>query len=249
MSTSVYRVWNPSDEVGDESYSERVLLTDPVAYWPLWERSGTVAECLVNSAQDGTYTGVTLANASIPVIGTVAPYFDGTNDYVDVYSATLAAAFSGVTGTVMAWAKVNAAAVWTDGTERGILRWSVNAANYIHLAKMAANNTVRWLYRAGGVNSIVNNNALSTTDWMMIVMTWDAAADQMKAYYNGTQEGATQNGLGVWAGGLGVNTTLIGANVNAPNAVWHGWLAHCAIWDKVIDASTIAELANPMSRG
>ena len=47
---------------GSGGYNEKVLRTGPIAYWPQDETSGTVARCLVNPAQNGTYTGVTLAN-------------------------------------------------------------------------------------------------------------------------------------------------------------------------------------------
>ncbi|GAI14148.1 unnamed protein product, partial [marine sediment metagenome] len=76
------------------AYDDKVLGMDPIAYWPLSETSGLVANCLVNPAQNGVYTGVTLGQPGIGD-GNTAPYFDGTNDYVDVLTAAFIAAYNG----------------------------------------------------------------------------------------------------------------------------------------------------------
>lgn len=42
-----------------------ILALDPIAYWPLWESSGTTAEDVTGNGHDGTYTGTyTLGGAS-----------------------------------------------------------------------------------------------------------------------------------------------------------------------------------------
>ena len=47
---------------GGQNYIDRVLASGPIAYWPLWEMSGTVAQDLVANLRapdpgslDGTY--------------------------------------------------------------------------------------------------------------------------------------------------------------------------------------------------
>jgi len=90
------------------AYWERVMATDPIAYWPLWETSGTVARCLINPAQNGAYNSNVSGWPPGPGIGdgNTAPFFDGTNDYVNPFSVTFRGRFNGAEGTVMIWAKV-----------------------------------------------------------------------------------------------------------------------------------------------
>ena len=46
-------------------YSEKVLALSPIAYWPLWEAAGAVAEDISGNGFDGAYTGVTLGQTGI----------------------------------------------------------------------------------------------------------------------------------------------------------------------------------------
>ena len=67
-------------------YITKVLNMDRanlVAYWPLYEKSGTNAKDLSDNVNDGTYSGVTLANEVSPQ-GTFAPDFDGVSDNVAI---------------------------------------------------------------------------------------------------------------------------------------------------------------------
>jgi hypothetical protein len=227
------------------SYAAKVLDLGPIAYWPLDEASGSVAACRVNSAQNGTYTGVTLANDATGPFGTPAPYFDGTNDYVNIYSATLSGAFDRDTGSLAQWIKVYNVGVWTDGSARTTLYLRDDASNYFSLSK-PINSRFYWLRRAAATNQAMAKNGIAETDWIHVALTWDQTAEELKAYYNGVQEGATQSGLLAWTGG-GLNNTqaAIGAGSTVPASVWHGYLAHPALWDRVLPAASIAALANP----
>lgn len=227
-----------------ESYGDRILKTSGlIAYWPLNELSGTIAHCLVNVAQNGTYTGVTLANTPGPGDVGSAPLFDGANDYVNIYSAALAAAFNGAEGTVAIWAKVFDAGTWTDSTTRKALLLRADNNNRIFMHKTDANNDFRHEYRAGGTICGQNTLSMTSTDWVHYALTWSASADEMKSYIAGVQSGATATGLGTWAGTLSDVRSLIGANSNTPDAVWYGWLAHCAVWNTPLSSDQIADLA------
>ena len=230
---------------GGKRYIDKVLGYGPIAYWPLNEQSGTVARCLVNPAQNGTYArdvSVMTTGAGIGD-GNTAPLFDGTNDYVDIYSATLNAAFSGSEGTLVLWVRVLNVGVWTDGTLRIAARLYVNGTNYAQLARSGVNSTLAYDYTAGGVYDGVALGGLATTTWMQLGVTWSAAADQVRAYHNGIQTGATQTVLGAWAGALDAARTIIGAAVTPPAALWSGWLAHCIVWDRALAPAEIAALA------
>lgn len=224
-------------------YAQKVLSTSPIAYWPLDETSGSNARCMVNPAQDGTYTGVTLANNSTGPFGTPAPYFDGANDHCDIYSAALAAAFNGSEGSAVMWARVANAGVWTDGTHDYVLQLYVDADNAVFMRKTDVNNSLLWRYEAGAVVESRTTAGHSDTDWIHMGITWSKTNDEVRPYKNGVQEGATMDTLGNWAGALSAVNCYIGAWAGLNQ--WHGWLAHCAVWNRALGAGEIADLANP----
>lgn len=226
--------------LGGQIYIEKVLSYGPIAYWPLNETSGVTAACQVNAAQNGTYTGVTLGQAGIGD-GQTCPLFDGANDYADIQSATLASVFNGGEGSIVIWVKVSGAGVWTDGTTRFIMRIQPDPDNRVQMFRNAANNTLAWLYRSGGTITQVKNAGYSAVNWFHLALTWAAVADEVKAYYNGTQAGATVNGLGVWAGVPSLS--VIGAATIPPINVWDGYLAHAAVWNRALTPAEIADLA------
>jgi hypothetical protein len=80
----------------------------------------------------------------------------------------------------------------------------------------------------------------SSTGWLYLVLTWDEAADEVKAYLNGEQVGSTLTGLSAWAGALA--QALVGSGVGGA-LVWDGCLAHAALWDVALTPDEIAEIA------
>jgi hypothetical protein len=231
---------------GSPTYIERVIATGPIAYWPLNETTGNAINCQINAAQEGTYTGVTLANGTAPD-GSGAPLFDGASGWGNLQSATLAAAFSGPAGTLAFWYKPVNAGVWTDGTNDYLFRMGVaGGANYIYIRKNSTNNQMYYIYRAGGVNKSVTPGSLSFTAWRLVAITWDKTADQFKAYLYqvggaGGQIGTTQTGLGTWAGTP--SFTYLGSYDANPANPTNGWLAHVALWTSALSADTLAALA------
>jgi hypothetical protein len=224
------------------SYIARVLGTNPISYWPLAEPSGSDAFCYVLAAQKGTHTGVTLGQPGIG--GKTCPYYDGANDYTNIQTATFAGRFNGAEGSLMIWVKVANAGVWTDGTLRYLARVYVDANNEVVIWKAgAANNTLYLRHRANGVDKTVSANDFTTTDWYQLLLTWSATADQFKAYRNAAQLGATQTGLGVWAGTP--TFSLIGAQTSGPISVWHGYAAHVPIWAEPLPLATVQDLYRP----
>lgn len=225
-------------------YLAKVLGTEAsnlIAYWPLNEASGTNADNAEGTAaRDGTYNGVTLGQPGIGD-GETCPSFDGSNDYVSIYSDSLRDAFNGAAGTVALWAKVSGAGVWSDGQNRRAIKITVDGSNNVYIGKTSGNVMI-WAYTAGGTSDAITA-ARSPTGWVHLGITWDAAADQVMAYYTGSQEGATQTGLGTWAGNIVNSGTIIGAENNTPAFPWDGLLAHVAVWTKALSAAQIASLA------
>ncbi len=224
--------------MGVGGYYQKVKSYAPIAYWPLWETTGTVAYCLMNAAQNGAYVGVTLGQPGIGD-GAVAPRFDGVNDYVNVYSTTFRDAFNGSEGSIMIWIKAVNAAMWSDGLVHRPFYFAVNTDNRIYNQSLGANNMNR-VYEAGNV--IENRiEAETSTDWICHVTTWSKTADEVNFYRNGVFQ-QTFNTLGNWAGLLAAGSVLIGAGSTAPVVVWDGWLAHCAVWNRALPLAAIEDL-------
>jgi len=229
---------------GAVTYASRVLALSPIAYWPLYEASGTTAACLVNSAQNGTYNSDVSGWPPGTGIGdgNTAPFFDGTNDLVNIYSATLAGVFNGAEGSIHAWMKVANAGAWTDGSNRTITYPYADAANYIRIIKSSVDNTLYWRYEAGDVIE-TSVGTCSDTGWITNAITWSKTADEVRTYINGTPED-TLTTLGVWAGSLVSSHVAIGSTYGTIlNSLWHGWIAHVGYWDRPLTPAEIADLA------
>ncbi len=175
----------------------------------------------------GTYVGVTLGQLGIGD-GLTCPLFDGVNDYMQP-PAGFRAAFNPQEGTLCLWLKNNIA--WADATIRGLFRISIDGNNLVQIDK-GGSNIIDFYYIAGGVTNLVQR-ATTETAWSHVSLTWSTSAlptGEMKAYFGGLQVGATQTGLGVWAGVPIAFYTNIGTITDTPNFVWDGWIAHaCAL--------------------
>jgi hypothetical protein len=223
-------------------YINKMLGYGPIAYWPQGEKTGAVAYCRVNSAQNGAYTGVTLGQPGIGD-GNTAPFYDGANDYTDIYTATFSGNFDGSEGSFAAWFQVSGAGVWTDVTERKVLRLVVDGNNLLDFAKRNVNNRMDILRISGGASTTRSIVGLSSTAWLHLAATWSETANQYIVYLDGVQQGAVMT-AGVWgAGPLVVNQTVLGAVSTAPGSVWDGYLAHAAFWDSALSTAAIADLA------
>jgi hypothetical protein len=227
------------------SHTERALAVQPshlLGMWPLNETSGTTAvNAQGTAARNGAYKGAgepLLASGEFE--GQPAPSFDGTNDYCNIHSASLASAFNGAEGTISAWAKVSGAGVWTDATFRRIFTFQADASNRIIAYRDTTNNTLAFLYAAGGTveTALITT---STTGWFHFALTWSKAAEQVKAYFNGAQSGPTLTALGVWSGSLAAANTMIGALSTAAQ-FWSGLITNVAVWDTPLTAAEIASL-------
>ena len=221
---------------------EKILGTendDLLGYWLMDESSGVTADNAEGTAaRDGTYIGSTLGQSVAPF---TAVLMDGVNDCVDIFSLNLQSAFSATAGTMLVFAKVSGSGVWTDGSTRQIFYIAADSNNRIFIQKDNANNQLQYFYIAGGTIESVTKTAMTTTDWMCVALTWDKTADEVKAYYNGVQEGTTLTGLGNWVGSLGSQLVNFGTADNTPAVAqgFDGYQAHGALWSKALTAAQI----------
>lgn len=205
-------------------YSDKVISVAPTqlkGYWPLWQPAANPAVAERSSAG---LSGI--QDIDNVVLGKKKLYLAGSGMYANIYTAGLAAAFDGAEGGVVIRSKVSAAAVWSDGvTRRAFSIGDALGANQISMRTEGATpNSFWWRRWAGGAVKGISNLAISDTDWMTMGMTWSEAADQLIAYYNGAQQGATQTGLGTFVGPPDSSRCVIGANDTTPTNVWSGWL-------------------------
>lgn len=227
------------------AYTNKVIALSPIGYWPMAEASGTTIIDESGNGRNGAYKGTGEPLLGQPGIGDgrTAPLFDGTNDFANVFSASLQAAFNGAEGTLAIWFKVSAAGVWTDATTRRIMYFQADTNNRVRFEKSTTNNQIAFVYTAGATaKSVLWNNA-GPLGWQQIAITWSKSADQMIAYQNGVQTGATQTGLGVFAGSLAAATTEVGASDTSGSNPWSGYAAHAAVWSSALSAAQVATLA------
>jgi len=169
--------------------------------------------------------------------------FDGTNDYVDVYSPELNSIFDPTKGTLLAFAKVANAGVWTDGAYRTLTMLQSDSNNKVQMQKSSVNNRLDWFYTAAGTTRAFLNASVTTTDWFLVVVTWDTEANEIKAYLNGVQNGATQTSPGSWVGNLSSTLSVVGAKDVSPASVWNGLICHPVLFRRALTGAEILKIA------
>jgi len=189
------------------------------------------------------YQGVTLGGTGIGD-GRSSMYFDGTNDYVNIYSAALASAFNGAEGTLLAWARVSGAGVWTDVTWRRVAVLKADTNNTIVLTRTSGNNQLACYYKAGGTElSNITSAIGGTTGWFSLGLTWSATGNVVQYYLNGATAGSNDTGLGTWAGSPASTLCVIGADSTVPSSVFSGDIGHVALWNTPLTAAQIASIS------
>jgi hypothetical protein len=224
---------------GSRSYWQKVKATGPIAYWPLNEASGLVANDVSGNAFHGAHTNVAVGNSQPPF---VCAYYDSALPArTNVYSAALAAAFNSGEVSIMAIVKVPEA-LWTNGTGHSFIRLRSDGSNLIYLRKHTTNNQIQYGYVAGGTGVYRSFTTTAPTGWFAMVLTVSKVADEFKSYLNGAAAGVTQNGLGAWAGALSENDCALGADGSAGANPLLGYLSHCAVWDRALTPTEVAKL-------
>lgn len=209
-------------------------LPGPIAEWLLGETSGTnIDETANQGASDGTADNVTLNNDTFDGIGT--PLFVGASLSRIYFPANAVPKFNGALGSIEVYAKV-AAAEWTSGSTRHLLKFGVDASNYVGIDRPGSY-VVEVFYVAGGTVK-GSTRYMGVTDYIHIHMTWDKAANACKVYIGGLLWGTT-TGLGTWAGTLTALYTVIGANLNSGYQAWQGNISRVRLWDRVLSAGEI----------
>ena len=235
------------DNLTRRRYAPKVLSVERanlLAYWPLWEPAGSVAVNLEGTAaRNGTYSSVTLGQPGIGDRRT-CPLFNGTSGHVDIYSDSFRDAFDGDLYSVLIWIKVFDSSVWSDNY-RNFYLLGADAApveNRVRASIESTDNQYECLREAN--NSQRRRQVPNTTlDWFNSVHTVDDGGDEIKTYLNGVQQGVTSAASGNWVGSLINTATYIGSGPDGDGELMHGWLAHMAVWNKVLTQAQITYLS------
>lgn len=222
----------------------RTLILDNLAsglifYYPMDETAGAVIDDVSPQNNNGTYTGVTLADTPSPQDGTRAPLFDGVNDFANIYSAALNSDWNGLEFTVSGWARVFNAAVWTDGLQHNIFRIRSDGSNFVEVFKRTTNNNLRFSFSGGGVNNTITVTT-SRVDWFHWAVTVSDSLNVARFYIDGVE--ANNVAPGTWTGALSNTNCVIGAGTTNPTQAWNGWVAHVASWNFAQPADVIRRL-------
>lgn len=212
-----------------------------IAGWPFGEASGSVADNAEGTAaRDGEYVGVTLGEAGIGDGGS-SPLFDGANDYVDVYSPSLAGVYDQSELSAMIWFQVSGIGVWSDSTYRKVFRYYVSNDNTLKLERDAADNRLAIKVEHGTTSKYLSWDIGPSLDWLCFMVTISESNDRIRIYGQGSLLEAETTGLGTWAGPLASAYSLIGANSKTPSQVWDGKIAFPWIWTTELTDAEVLE--------
>lgn len=206
-----------------------LLQYSPAAYWKLDETSGVVATNYGSIASgNGAYTGVDLAQNVSPF---TAPYFDGVNDFVNIYSAALNTSFVGgvgVLGSAVVFARVEELVAGTDA----VLHIQTGGAASILNIQMATN-VWQWQYKSAGTTR-TQTTAAAAGVWVCLGASWTNAGNEIKFYKDGAQVGTTQASPGAWSGTITTTAATLGSYTTTPLSPFKGHIAHAAIFPTVL---------------
>lgn len=236
---------------GGKDYLDKIHSVEPanlVGAWLQDEGSGSISYDHSGHAFNGAYTGVTLGQPGVPEMGLTSPFYDGTNDYNDVFSAGLAADINKDELTVGIWGKINAASLWTDAVAKEIFRLRFGGGGggaYLRAYKSGTAGqivVVRYEGSGGGGAQTITWTTGSPTGFFSMFITQSIAGDALKLYdSDGVQVGATQTGLSTYEGTL--DQFWIGDSSGGPGAPWHGWLAPTMLWKTPLAVTQVAYLS------
>lgn len=176
-------------------------------------------------------------------------FFDGTNSYCDVYSAGVNAKFDGRECSLIIRGRARNAGLWTDGTARVLIRFYVDAQNFIQIFRTAVNNQLSFSYTANGAASGALTVALGgSVNWFTLGITGSDTNNQLRAYIDGVEDAASPvANAGSFTGNLSITDTVIGAQSTVPAAVWRGWLSDAiAVYNLIVVTPAQMAIINAM---
>ncbi len=228
----------PSVDVN--AYSDKlaaIQASDLIAAWRMNDPSGTnIDNYEGTAARDGTIAGTyTLGETGIGD-GLKSIKFEAAS--VDFYSANFNTAWAQAPSTVMLWAKMLNAGVWTDSAKRNLWKMLVDASNSQDVHSPTSNNQVLARVEGNGETDWLTAS-LSPTAWFNVILQiQEGGAGGAELFIDGTSVEVDVH-TGPWAGNLDSAQTVIGAANNTHANPFSGWLAHMWIWGAILSQGEI----------
>ena len=228
---------DPDDSSISFTLSGRVFCaTDPVTLitrWPLNETSGFAAEDIAGS-NDGTLTNMNGNEWTGGVVGG-ALEFDGTNDYVE--AAGLLDEPANV--TICAWLNLTSSSWAAD---------VISLGDYVAIRlddETPGFGFTRAYYYTGSVwRNTSSGIILKGTGWRHVAYVVDDTNNSQKFYIDGAVLGSTSYTESISYSGLGSNTTMGVHGGNENQFFFGGKIDDVRIYNRVLSAEEIAQLAN-----
>lgn len=224
---------------------ERIMNTNPLAYWPMNEQWGNNALDATGNSFTGTYTSININQTGIGD-GTPSVQFTGTASKISIVSTGFKKSFNGREGSILMWIKPYSMSFWSDGNSGFLLDFVQTLFfNEILITKTGVAATpINCQYYANGTNTtiVVSGSSFTQFDsFSTIGMTWSYLANQFKVYIGGVLVG-NKTSLGAWGNGS-LTDALIGTWAIG-SIPYKGWMAHTAIWTRPLSPVEMLNLSH-----
>lgn len=239
--------------LGQGGYTDKVLGIRPanlIQYLPLNDAVGSsVALDASGNGRNGSVNADVSFGAAGPA-GDNAALRNGSSvsEGINLYSTSLRSAFTPGELTMSFWVLASAS-IWAATTPKTAWQYRADLNNRVAMAKSGTIPTFAYSYTAGGVAKSVVYTTSSPLIWFHAAITVSKAADALVAYFNGSQVGATQTGLGTWVGNLTNGVCNLFGYTSGGLFEPNGGIAHASLWGAALSASEVAELASPFDLG
>tara|TARA_R100000781_G_scaffold71709_1_gene44940 strand:- start:460 stop:1194 length:735 start_codon:yes stop_codon:yes gene_type:complete len=161
--------------------------------------------------------------------------FNGTDESVNLENVD--SHLEGASGSISLWAKLS-----TVSTSGNLFRAKVDSNNYVNILYHAGTNQLRFAYKAGGTTkTAVTSDAIEGDGkWHHIAATWNASADEIKLYLDGTLK-TTTTGLGTWSGTF--TDAAVGQNLT-DGGFYKGYISNVAVFTTTLTAANVLYIQN-----
>jgi len=227
-------------------YDERVMSLAPLAFWKLDETEGTVIHDTSGNGFDGTAVNVELAG-DVFYDGSPAAVFNGTNAYIELFSAPLTAAFPYAEGTILAWARVPTSEIWLDPLTRGIVEFFRSTGNRVLMWKQVQSGAGRLNSRFAGNNVLIGQQLQfqSTLEFFPVIIRWNVAEGTMNFWVHGEPVAEPATGIQAW-NLTPLTVARIGANGSGFANLWQGSIKYVAIFPRALEDEEMRMLSRPL---
>jgi hypothetical protein len=221
----------------ETSYIQRVKGLQPIAYFPMNESQGRIANELINPSDAiGMHYEVEIGDAVGPDLQPASTYQNDANTSRTLINSTaLIAAIDADLGSIMLWYK----AARTDIGTKVLFHFSKDGTNYLRMRRTGADGYDFQHNIAGTLCDVTATDA--GTSWNCLVATWDKANDRVRFYFNSTTPDEDST-MGVWVGPL--SSLIVGANTNIGANPADGCIKHLAIFDYELTAAQVQTCMN-----